>query len=382
MPKIICPQCAHPTQESDRFCRKCGSDLGTLAATAKPIPEAQPGQAQEAKPTSVRLALQRIILASLFVGIASSFLNSWLHIDFLAWVWQLAFLCALLSTIALIVFNRWQRNKKQTALILLAAGVILAGGFTYLAVTRDRLTHEQIEWLSSPSSQLRSSAAYELGGRKVKSAVEPLIDALQDEDKSVRSAAASALGDIGDERAVEPLLKALEIEDFDVRMAIIYSLGRLGDERAVAPLIELLWDETAGLQEASARALGMLGEPVVEPLTTALAAPTNQRYFAAIALGEIDDRQAAESLEARFEQGDTLVIAGAHKFFINQGKPGTEDQLIQALYDYGDVAMATTYLNCGNVKLQKAAETWAANYGYTIYASPGGSGSAAWGSNR
>jgi len=38
--------------------------------------------------------------------------------------------------------------------------------------------------------------------------VEPLIQALKDEDSGVRSRTAGVLGDIGDARAVEPLVQA------------------------------------------------------------------------------------------------------------------------------------------------------------------------------
>ncbi|MFB0562069.1 MAG: HEAT repeat domain-containing protein [Candidatus Lokiarchaeia archaeon] len=56
--------------------------------------------------------------------------------------------------------------------------------------------------------------AVQMGG-----AVEPLIQALKDEDDAVREAAAIALGFIGDERAVEPLTHLLEDEVDSVIMA-------------------------------------------------------------------------------------------------------------------------------------------------------------------
>ncbi|MDP8254053.1 MAG: HEAT repeat domain-containing protein, partial [Candidatus Kaelpia aquatica] len=48
-------------------------------------------------------------------------------------------------------------------------------------------------------------------------AVDPLIEALSDEDHQVREGAAKALGDIGDLRAVDPLIEALSDEDHQVR---------------------------------------------------------------------------------------------------------------------------------------------------------------------
>ncbi|GAI50615.1 unnamed protein product, partial [marine sediment metagenome] len=50
-------------------------------------------------------------------------------------------------------------------------------------------------------------------------AVEPLIQALKDEDEFVRSHAAEALENIGDARAVEPLIQALKDKERSVRFA-------------------------------------------------------------------------------------------------------------------------------------------------------------------
>jgi len=52
---------------------------------------------------------------------------------------------------------------------------------------------------------MRKNAAHALGNIKDRSAVEPLIAALGDEDPDVRGAVVWALGNIGDPRAVEPL---------------------------------------------------------------------------------------------------------------------------------------------------------------------------------
>ena len=76
-----------------------------------------------------------------------------------------------------------------------------------------------------------------LGDTSSELAVEPLIQALKDEDSRVRSSAASALGLIGDNRAVEPLIGALKDEDSSIREIVSYSLGRIEDNRAVEPLI-------------------------------------------------------------------------------------------------------------------------------------------------
>ena len=77
--------------------------------------------------------------------------------------------------------------------------------------------------------------------------------------RSVRLHAAEALGKIGDERAVEPLIEALNDEDASVRRGAAVALGRLGAERAVEPLIEALNDEEGHVRRGAAVALGRLG---------------------------------------------------------------------------------------------------------------------------
>jgi hypothetical protein len=49
------------------------------------------------------------------------------------------------------------------------------------------------------------------------------------------------------------------------------------------------------------------------------------------------------------QERNTAAIAGAYQFYVDQGKPGSED------------ALAEYFLNCGDVKLEEAARAWAAN---------------------
>ncbi len=64
-----------------------------------------------------------------------------------------------------------------------------------------------IEELRNPAAANRSHAAFLLGVKKEKRAVNALIDALQDEDRSVVANVIYALGEIGDPQALEPLRK-------------------------------------------------------------------------------------------------------------------------------------------------------------------------------
>jgi HEAT repeat protein len=149
--------------------------------------------------------------------------------------------------------------------------------------------------LSSPDPQLRQFVAYLLGQAGDSRAIEPLIDALQDEHVGVRGAAANALGNIGDPAAVpylQPLLRhtnaqlvvwaafaltrlghdsfsilegMLQVEDVDVRRSTILAFQQLGDERAIPLLLSVSRDASkrfsadSTLGEAAMRALIHLG---------------------------------------------------------------------------------------------------------------------------
>ena len=149
--------------------------------------------------------------------------------------------------------------------------------------------------LTSPDPQMRQFVAYLLGQARDPRAIEPLIDALQDEHVGVRGAAANALGNIGDSAAVPyliPLLRhtnpqlvvwaafaltklgrdsfsvletTLQSEDVDVRRSTILAFQQLGDQRAIPLLLALSHDESrrfsgdTTLGEAAIRALLQLG---------------------------------------------------------------------------------------------------------------------------
>jgi HEAT repeat protein len=90
-----------------------------------------------------------------------------------------------------------------------------------------------------------------------KPAIEPLINALVDENTDVRRNAAEALSKIG-EPAIEPLIKTLEDENIDLRRNTVDILGKMG-ETAINALIKLLEDEDPGIRMNAAAALNELG---------------------------------------------------------------------------------------------------------------------------
>ena len=260
---------------------------------------------------------------------------------------------------------------------------------------RTELVSRRIADLKEADKYVRIKAANALGTIKDSRAVEPLIAALKDEDRDVRIKAALALGDIGDPRAIEPLLFALQDESIEVHAYAGQALGMIGapavepllaalksedrsvqgdaarvlgmikDPRAIEPLLFALKDESIEARECAGQALGMIGAPAVEPLIAALRdANQDVRKNAALALGMIEDRRAASILQSAMKEADLVVVAGAHWFFIQQGEPGSENTLIQALNVHGKSEMAQAFLNCGNRELEAAGRKWATAHGY------------------
>jgi HEAT repeat protein len=103
---------------------------------------------------------------------------------------------------------------------------------------------------------------------KARGNVKGLIKALKyPKSPLVRKGAATALGDLGDERAVEPLIEALKDEDNFVRKMAATACGKIHDRRMVEPLIETLTDDDPFVRERAAESLGKIGDGrAMEPL--------------------------------------------------------------------------------------------------------------------
>ncbi|MGC8777236.1 MAG: hypothetical protein ACP5Q4_00965 [Candidatus Caldatribacteriaceae bacterium] len=79
---------------------------------------------------------------------------------------------------------------------------------------------------------------------------------------------------------------------------------------------------------------------------------------AAEALEKIGGPQAEEALLSAFERKDLYPIAGAYRFFLKKGLPGSEKILLKVLQKFGDDAMAQAFLNSGHPELEKEAREW------------------------
>lgn len=141
---------------------------------------------------------------------------------------------------------------------------------------------------NGPDRAMRGTAALILGKIGGAEVLQPLINALEDEDAS--AGAAAGLGELGNREAVAELIDALR--DEDAVRAAAEALGKIGDVRAVEPLIRVLQDsyEDDATHAAAAKALGMIGDSrATEPLRKVMETDKNPlvREAARLALDKI-----------------------------------------------------------------------------------------------
>jgi HEAT repeat protein len=187
--------------------------------------------------------------------------------------------------------------------------------------------------LKDENSTARWMSAYVLGYYfKDKSAVESLIQALEDNQCGAACAAdaAKALGNINDTRVVEPLIQALNNNDSSVRYSAAMALGKVKDTRAVEPLIHSLKeDEDEAVRSNAAEALGKHKDArAVEPLIQGMKDNYSiVRVSAAIALGQLNDTRAIGPLVQALQDNSSSVWAAANKSLAELGwHPATSSQ--------------------------------------------------------
>lgn len=214
-------------------------------------------------------------------------------------------------------------------------------------------------------------------------AVDALAGLLRDRDAGVVASAAEALGWIGDAAAVRPLARVLGSRDPGVVTAAVEALGGIGGEGAVGPVSKVALRRPTPdtkvdqkVRWAAVVALGDIGHPAARAtLVTVLGTdPVNSRT-AGVALARTHPKDVTPLLSL-LDDPRNIALAYA---LVDVGQKGTEDALVSALAEHGDVQLAEYFLNCGNGRLERAAQTWASNHGYTVYTQPGVGGDQ-WGS--
>lgn len=252
-------------------------------------------------------------------------------------------------------------------LLLTMAAIFILRQAEKEAVAPQRIT-ELIEQLGHSREMVRQNGANSLA-QVGQPAIEPIVAAYRASgDPTVQKGLLDALRWMRDPQAVAGLTGLLDDPRPEIAAAAATALGNLMDPSSSGALIEALQGGDPNLRVAAAAALGNLKDPTsIEALIEALQGnDPNLRAAAAGALSGLWAPGAEAALEARLALQDLAVIAALPEFYLPRGRPGDENLFIQALYRYGGVKTANTYLNCGNPALSQAAADWGRANGYDL----------------
>ena len=155
--------------------------------------------------------------------------------------------------------------------------------------------------VNDPDPLTRGMVAAALGAIRDSSSVAPLVTLLTATDRTVRIAAARSLGELGSiaRSAFEPLLTLLEDEDDELRITVLAALAQLQDPRAFAPVVVRLFDANDEVRRNAAAAIGCLGNrDALQPLLVCLKDDYHWvRANAAWSLGQLRLGEALPDLE-------------------------------------------------------------------------------------
>jgi len=121
-------------------------------------------------------------------------------------------------------------------------------------------------------------------------ALNSLVPALQSENERVSIASVEIIEAVGGPKSFDILIQALKDERPLVRRRSIEALGKLGNEKAVDHLINQLRDEDPEIQKIAVRALGTLADrrSIVPLVSTLLSGDRHVRKEAADVLAQLD----------------------------------------------------------------------------------------------
>jgi len=127
--------------------------------------------------------------------------------------------------------------------------------------------HCRTEWLvpfllSDPSPEVRQCAALGLAVRPDESAIQPLVQALSDEDGMVANLAANALVKIGS-AAVPSLIETVNSSSQSARIHALRALAEIKDHRAIPIMMKVMEEDSVLLQHWAKEGLERLGLDMV-----------------------------------------------------------------------------------------------------------------------
>jgi HEAT repeat protein len=109
--------------------------------------------------------------------------------------------------------------------------------------------------LKFETAEARTTAATALGNLKSQTALQPLIEALNDSHPDVIAASAEALGTIGDPAAIPALTEKTGDSTFNIRFAAVQSIAQIGGPDSIDPLVVVLGDFSEKVRLAAIQGL-------------------------------------------------------------------------------------------------------------------------------
>jgi HEAT repeat protein len=126
--------------------------------------------------------------------------------------------------------------------------------------------HAQADWLvpflSDPAREVRQCAALGLAIKPGESAVQPLVQALSDEDTMVSSLVVNALVKIG-RAAVPSLIDIVKSAPQSARIHALRALAEIRDHRAIPIMMKVMEEDSVFLQHWAREGLDRLGLDMV-----------------------------------------------------------------------------------------------------------------------
>lgn len=191
-----------------------------------------------------------------------------------------------------------------------------------------------VETLQNPYEveSVRYLAAEALGGIDDDRTVDPLVQALKDENVAVRYSAAAALSKTADSKAVRALIEALNDPNEFVRSSVAYALGHIANQPSLEALLDALSDQNEVVRFSVAKALGTIGgDQVMQGLHDRLEKAEGHMRSAIIdALGHLKDERATDLLRKALRDTDSEVSFRASLALMNSDSLDALDELVEA----------------------------------------------------
>ncbi len=116
---------------------------------------------------------------------------------------------------------------------------------------------EAIVKLTDEDVEMRKLAVNSLEGIEDEKVIEPLIEAMKDENTPVRHKAAENLGKMGDV-VVDRLMEVVTNEDGEYKRFASFALKGTGSQKAIDYFAQAIHDEDFGVRKIAVRSLGEL----------------------------------------------------------------------------------------------------------------------------